>query len=84
MCCGSGNKACGICGNADGNCLASLCDDFFFEATKEQVEKRLAEGRYVCDKELMEKYVKTAKDRPNAEVSVCCENRIYKGDGKHV
>lgn len=68
MCCGSGDKACGICGNADGNCLASLHDDFFFEATKEQVEKRLAEGRYACDKEIMKNYVKNKTNKTNKRV----------------
>lgn len=75
MCCGSGNKACGICGNADGNCLASMHDDFFFEATKEQVKKRLAEGRYACDKEIMENYVKNAKEQTIIKTPTCCENK---------
>lgn len=62
MCCGFGDKTCGICGNA-GFCLASMNDDYFIPATKEQVEKRLAEGKYKCDKEIMEEYIKIKENQ---------------------
>lgn len=78
MWCGFDDKPCCICGNADGNCLAAIRDDFFFPATKEQVEKRLAEGRYACDREIMENYAKSARGQANIKTSVCCESKIGK------
>lgn len=75
MCCGSGDKTCGICFYADGGCLASMRDDFFCPATKKQVEKRLAEGRYSCDREIMENYLKTARELPDTKIPMCCESK---------
>ncbi len=53
--CGTGDKVCGICGNA-GGCLAAMHEDYYIPATKQQVEKRLQEGRYPVDREIMIKY----------------------------
>ena len=57
MSCGDGEKSCAICFNADGRCIASMRDDFYSPATKEQVERRLKEGRYKDQTRLMERYL---------------------------
>lgn len=79
VCCVFGLRTCGVCGNSDGICLASMNEDFFIPATREQVEKRLAEGRYACDKEIMEEYIKTARKQAEMETTVCCESKADKG-----
>ena len=55
--CGTGNKTCGICANADGNCLASMREDFFIPATIEQVKNRIKENKYPDDIDVMRKYI---------------------------
>lgn len=54
--CGTGYKLCCICGNA-GGCLSSMREDFFFLASRKEVEKRLKEGKYSANKEIMEFYL---------------------------
>ena len=55
--CGTKGKECGICYCADGNCIASMHEDLYMPATKEQVQKRLEDGRYPFDREAMESYL---------------------------
>lgn len=59
--CGTGNRTCGICANA-GGCLASMKEDYFCLATKEEVKKRLEENKYRRDTEIMKKYVNMSDD----------------------
>lgn len=56
MCCGSGNRVCGICALA-GGCLASMHEDCFCLASKEVVKKRIEENKYIRDIEIMRKYI---------------------------
>ena len=55
--CGTNEKPCGICANAKGGCLASMREDFFSFASKEEVKRRLSSGEYKADKEMMIKYI---------------------------
>lgn len=55
--CGTKGKECGICYCADGNCIASMNEDLYMPATKEQVMKRIDEGRYPSDRKAMERYL---------------------------
>ena len=44
--CGTKNKECAICAFGEGGCLASMREDHYVPATREQVEARISEGRY--------------------------------------
>ena len=55
--CGTNEKPCGLCVNANGCCLASMRDDFFSLASNEEVKRRLNAGEYIVDKETMIKYI---------------------------
>ena len=54
--CGFGDRTCGICANA-GFCLCSMNEDEFIPASKEEVRKRIEDGRYLPDIEIMKAYV---------------------------
>ena len=54
--CGTGNRTCGICAHA-GSCLASMHEDYFCLASKQEVQKRLEEGRYAMDTLIMKQYL---------------------------
>lgn len=54
--CGTGYRTCAICINA-GGCLAGMRDDFFYPATKEQVEMRLKNGEYSANSNIMKEYL---------------------------
>ena len=55
--CGFGEKSCGVCANA-GGCLAAMYEDLYSPASKEQILDRMRNGRYICDREIMEKRLK--------------------------
>ena len=59
--CGIGNRTCGICANANG-CLASMNEDYFYLASKQEVRKRLEEGRYTDDTLIMKQYLEMPDD----------------------
>lgn len=61
-CCGAFDKSCGICGNGDGGCLASMAEDLFTPATKEQIIERLNNNRYTGDRNIM---IATLKEKFN-------------------
>ena len=50
--CGFGDKTCAVCYCGDG-CIAGRLDDFWQQATKEQLIKRLMNGNYKDDTNLM-------------------------------
>lgn len=54
--CGFGDRTCGICANA-GFCLCSMNEDEFSPASKEEVRRRLEEGRYPSDIEVMKSFL---------------------------
>ena len=54
--CGIGDRTCGICANA-GFCFCSMDEDEFSLASKEEVKKRLEDGRYPSDTEVMKAYL---------------------------
>lgn len=56
--CGTNDKPCCTCYCGDGGCLASMREDFYMSATKEQVQKRLENGSYPEYRDVMEKYLK--------------------------
>ena len=55
--CGIKGKECGTCYCADGTCIAFMHEDLYMPATREQVQRRLDEGRYPFDREAMERYL---------------------------
>ena len=59
--CGTGNRVCGICANA-GGCLASMSEDYFCLASKQEVQKRLEEDRYAMDTLIMKQYLEMPDD----------------------
>lgn len=82
--CGFGDKSCGICANADSNCLCAMHEDFFIPATKEQVEQRIKENRYIIsDLDIMMNYLATenAKSKRN-EVATLKEQEAAEPDYK--
>lgn len=64
--CGTGNRVCGICANA-GGCLASMHEDYFCLASKQEVQKRLEEGRYTRDTLIMKQYL----EMPDNYIRLC-------------
>lgn len=56
--CGVKDKPCCTCYCGDGGCLASMREDFYMPATKEQVEKRLKNGSYCEYVDVMKEYLK--------------------------
>lgn len=57
--CGFDGKECAICG-CGGGCVASMRDDYYYPATKEQIIQRLDEGKYPDYRQLM---IDTLKNR---------------------
>lgn len=55
--CGGRDKPCATCALGDGGCLTAMYEDNYCPASILQVEKRLANGEYSNDKEVMEKYI---------------------------
>ena len=55
--CGGRDKPCATCAFGGGGCLTAMYEDNYCPASILQVEKRLANGEYSNDKEVMEKYI---------------------------
>jgi hypothetical protein len=56
--CGTGEKTCAICGNGDGDCQASMHDDYYYPASRAKVIYRLDYNKYPDDKQAMIDYLK--------------------------
>ena len=56
--CGTNDKPCCTCYCGSGGCIASMREDLYIPDTKEQVEKRLQNGSYPDDCDVMREYLK--------------------------
>ena len=66
--CGFGDRTCGICASA-GFCICSMNEDEFSPASKEEVRKRLEEGRYPSDIEVMKAFLGIS-DRGGEDIKI--------------
>lgn len=51
--CGNNEKPCAICYCGDGGCLASMRDDYWMQATEEQLINRIMHNKYSNYTDLM-------------------------------
>lgn len=56
--CGTKDKLCCTCFCGDGECLASMREDFYMPATKKQIRERLENGSYPEYRDVMKTYLK--------------------------
>ena len=65
--CGTKDKPCCTCFCGNGGCLASMREDFYMPATKEQVRERLENGSYPEYRDVMKTYLKALEIAAEAE-----------------